>query len=77
MQPTIPDQTSNAGPDVTEDLDWLDYLWVADEDIKAARNTEQDGYNYAAPGAKLNRSRIACIDRAIEALNNAKELLCR
>ena len=77
MPETLPDQTSNAGPESQQDMDWWDLLWVADENIKAAKRTEQDGYNYSAPGAKRNRSRIAAIDHAIEALQEAKELLCR
>ena len=77
MYPTVPDRVSNAGPGSQDPLDWRDQLWVATENIQAAQRMEADGHNYNAPGAKLNASRIAAIDYARRALEEAKELLCK
>lgn len=73
----IPDRASNAGPESSEDLDWRDQLWVADENVAAARRMEQDSFDYEAAGEKRNRSRIEAINHAIAALQEARELLCR
>lgn len=71
---TISDQVSNAGPDATEEHDWRDMLWAAEENIKAASRMEIDD-RFA--GAKMHRNRVSAIDHAIEALQEAKDLLCR
>ena len=70
----LPDRASNAGPEPQE-LDWRDLLWVAEEDIAAARRMEID-IRFDG-NAKRNRDRIAAIDAAMNALKEAKELLCR
>ena len=72
---TIPDRASNGGPEnATADMDWRDLLWVADENIKAAKNMMSEPF--MSP-VRANRNRIAAIESAIEALQQAKELLCR
>ena len=78
MPETIPEQTSNAGPEyriAAEECDWRDFLWAADEDIRAARRMEQSCESM--DGSKRNASRIAAIDNAIEALQESRRLLCR
>ena len=72
---TIPDRASNGGPEnATADMDWRDLLWAADEDIRAAKRMEQSCESI--DGAKRNRNRIVAIESAIEALQQAKEMLC-
>jgi hypothetical protein len=73
MLESLPDRASNAGPEPQE-LDWRDLLWAAEENLTAARRMEID--IRLDSNAKRNRSRIAAINAAMNALQEAKELLC-
>ena len=77
--PTLPDQTSNAGPvAVQSNDDWRDQLDFAKDCIRSAENAEKVFHESAinnTPRA-INRHRIASIDSAIELLQKAKEELC-
>ena len=77
MSESLPDRASNAGPEPawSADADWRDWLCIAEEDISAARRMEID-IRFDS-NAKRNRSRIAAINAAMDALQAAKELLCR
>jgi len=74
---TIPDRTSNAGPDREDRRDWRDWLSEAEEASARARRTMTAVCFPDASGEIRNALRIRHIDEAMEALQEAKELLCR
>ena len=67
----LPNRASDAGPEAQEQLDWRDHCYIAEEYSASARRTMSGGR------LGWNRDRIAKIDLAIEALQSARELLCR
>lgn len=71
----IPDRASNAGPEPGAQPAWRDLLDDAREYAQKADRTEASYLGFTA--AEHNARRIALIDRAIAALQEAKELLCR
>jgi hypothetical protein len=75
MSESLPDRASNAGPEPAWRNDWRDWLCIAEEDIAAARRMEKD--TRFGSDAGRNRNRIAAINAAMDALQAAKELLCR
>ena len=75
MSESLPDRASNAGPEPAWPADWRDWLCIAEENCAAARRMEID-IRFDS-NAKRNRDRIAAIDAALDALQTAKELLCR
>ncbi len=60
---TIPDRASNAGPEPEPAKDWLDWMYDADEYGKMARHSIR------------GPERVRYIKRAIEAMQEAQELL--
>ena len=70
----LPDRASNSGPEPSWPADWRDWLCIAEEDIAAARRMEKD--MRFGSDERHNRSRIAAINAALDALQKAKELLC-
>lgn len=78
MYPTVPDRASNAGPESQEPpKDWMDWLFDAEDACRDARNAETQPYNSPRDRAWGNRARIRAIERAVAALQEARELLCR
>jgi hypothetical protein len=76
MSESLPDRASNAGPEPawSADADWRDWLCIAEENCAAARRMEKD--MRFGSDERHNRSRIAAINAALDALQKAKELLC-
>ena len=70
----LPNRASDAGPEAQEQLDWRDHCYTAEEYSASARRTMSGA---VLESRYRNRDRIAKIDRAIEALQSARELLCR
>jgi hypothetical protein len=73
----IPDQTSNAGPDREDKRDWRDWLYEAEEASARARRAMTATTVPDAAGEFRNALRLRHISEAMEALQQAKELLCR
>ena len=74
MSESLPDRASNAGPEPAWRNDWRDWLCIAEENCAAARRMEKD--MRFGSDERHNRSRIAAINAALDALQKAKELLC-
>ena len=72
-----PDRASDSGPDRRPDpselSDWRSWLYVAEENCAAARRMEKD--TRFDSEERRNRHRIAAINAAMEALQEAKDLL--
>jgi hypothetical protein len=80
MPETIPDQTSNAGPESRRsDDDWRDFLDYATDAIRCCDRAERVFHQCQAnnTASSVNTRRIAAINSAIEMLERAKEDLCR
>ena len=77
MPETIPDRASNAGPEPEAPMDWRDCIDEARDEARSASRAMAVPSRPDLPGVCANQLRIAAIDRAIEALQSAKELLCR
>ena len=58
---TIPNRASDAGPEQTTPMDFIDYLYEAEDEIKAARRGERE-------------NRRAHIEAAIEYLRKSLEV---
>jgi hypothetical protein len=63
----LPNRASDGGPE-EQQRDWRDWLYEAEDACKRARRAE---WSYA------NAARLRHIQDAMEALHEAKELLCR
>ena len=75
---SIPDRESNAGPrSATAEMDWRDYLYEAEEAAARARRAETCPTWMPGQSDIRNRKRLDHIQAAMDALQAAKELLCR
>jgi hypothetical protein len=73
MTNIIPNRASDSGPEPQE-FDWRDWIDNARDFANVASKTEAQA---GASAETRNRHRIAYINRALDALLEAKELLCR
>jgi hypothetical protein len=73
----LPDRASDSGPEPQQDRDWRDWLYEAEESCTRARRAETSATWTPGQAEIRNRLRLRHIQDAMDALQRAKELLCR
>jgi hypothetical protein len=77
MPESLPARASDGGPDREDRRDWRDWLYQAEEASARARRAMTATSVPDAAGEFRNALRLRHISEAMEALQQAKELLCR
>ena len=73
MPESLPARASDSGPDAQEPLDWRDQI---DEAIDSARRAARAESLLGNTPAERNRERVRHINAAMDALLEARGLLC-